>query len=74
MSPPEKGASCSSVSPVTARRLVRTSLDRFPLRLLTDPDAELIRAVGAENQSHWAGTIAAPITYVVGPYGKVRWA
>lgn len=50
------------------------SLDRFPLRLLTDPDAELIRAVGAENQSHWAGTIAAPITYVVGPYGKVRWA
>jgi len=50
------------------------SLDPFPLRLLTDPEAKLIRAVGAENQGHWAGTIAAPITYVVDPNGKVRWA
>ena len=50
------------------------SLDPYPLRLLTDPEAKLIRAVGAENQGHWAGTIAAPITYVVDPDGRVRWA
>ena len=50
------------------------SLDPYPLRLLTDPDAKLIRAVGAENEGHWAGLIAAPITYVVDPSGKVKWA
>ena len=50
------------------------SLDPYPLRLLSDPDAKLIRAVGAENEGHWAGTIAAPITYVVDPSGKVKWA
>lgn len=49
-------------------------LDPYPLRLLTDPDAKLIRAVGAENEGHWAGLIAAPITYVVDSSGKVRWA
>ncbi len=49
-------------------------LDPYPLRLLVDPDARLIRAVGAENEGHWAGLIAAPITYVVDPAGKVRWA
>jgi peroxiredoxin len=49
-------------------------LHPFPLRLLTGPDAKLIRAVGAENQGHWAGTIATPITYVVDPNAKVRWA
>ena len=49
-------------------------LDPYPLRLLTDPDAKLIRAVGAENEGHWAGLIAAPITYVVDSTGKVRWA
>lgn len=47
-------------------------LDPYPLRLLTDPEAKLIRAVGAENEGHWAGLIAAPVTYVVD--GKVRWA
>lgn len=49
-------------------------LDLYPLRLLTDPDAKLIRAVGAENEGHWAGLIAAPITYVVDRDGKIRWA
>ena len=50
------------------------SLDPYPVRLLTDPDAKLIRAVGAENEGHWAGLIAAPVTYVVDPAGKVKWA
>jgi alkyl hydroperoxide reductase subunit AhpC len=49
-------------------------LDPYPVRLLTDPEATLIRAVGAENEGHWAGLIAAPITYVVDPAGTVRWA
>ena len=49
-------------------------LDPYPVRLLTDPDARLIRAVGAENEGHWAGLIAAPVTYVVDPAGKVKWA
>ena len=49
-------------------------LEPYPLRLLTDPDAQLIRAVGAYNEGHWAGLIAAPITYVVDPLGKVKWA
>jgi alkyl hydroperoxide reductase subunit AhpC len=49
-------------------------LDPYPVRLLTDSDATLIRAVGAENEGHWAGLIAAPITYVVDPAGTVRWA
>jgi peroxiredoxin len=50
------------------------SLDPYPVRLLTDPDAILIRAVGTANEGHWAGTIAAPVTYVVDPAGKVKWA
>jgi len=50
------------------------ALDPYPLRLLTDPDAKLIRAVGAENEGHWAGLIAAPITYIVDRDGKIRWA
>jgi peroxiredoxin len=49
-------------------------LDPYPLRLLVDSDATLIRAVGAANEGHWAGLIAAPITYVVDRNGKVRWA
>jgi AhpC/TSA family len=40
-------------------------LDPYPLRLLCDPDATLIRAVGTENEDHWAGLIAALVTYVV---------
>jgi peroxiredoxin len=49
-------------------------LDPYPLRLLTDPDAKLIRAVGTANEGHRAGTIAAPVTYVVDSDGKVKWA
>ena len=50
------------------------TLDPYPLRLLSDPAAKLIRAVGAENEGHWAGLIAAPMTYVTDRSGKVRWA
>jgi len=46
-------------------------LDPYPVRLLSDPDATLIRAVGTANEGHWAGTIAAPVTYVLDPGGKV---
>jgi peroxiredoxin len=49
-------------------------LDPYPVRLLTDLEAKLIRACGAENEGHWAGLIATPITYVVAPTGIVRWA
>jgi len=49
-------------------------LDPYPVRLLTDPDAKVIRAVGTANEGHWAGTIAAPVTYVIDPGGKVKWA
>ncbi len=49
-------------------------LDPYPVRLLSDPDATLIRACGTENEGHRAGTIAAPVTYVVDPAGKVKWA
>jgi len=48
-------------------------LDPYPVRLLSDSDATLIRACGTENEGHWAGTIAAPVTYVVDPSGKVKW-
>ncbi len=50
------------------------SLDPYPLRLVTDPGAQLIRACGVANEGHWAGTIAAPVTYVVNPAGKIKWA
>ena len=49
-------------------------LDPYPVRLLSDPDAALIRACGAENEGHWAVTIAAPVTYVIDPSGRVKWA
>ena len=49
-------------------------LDPYPLRLLIDPEAKLIRSVGAENEGHWAGLIASPITYVVDHAGKARWS
>ena len=49
-------------------------LDPYPLRLLSDPEAKLIRACGAGNEGHWAGLIATPITYAVAPSGIVRWA
>jgi len=49
-------------------------LDPYPVRLLTDPEATLIRACGTENEGHWAGTIAAPVTFMVDPSGQVKWA
>jgi peroxiredoxin len=48
-------------------------LDPYPLRLLSDPDGLLIRAVGAGNEEHWSGFIAYPVTLVVDPKGKIRW-
>ncbi|OGQ51598.1 MAG: hypothetical protein A2W66_05405 [Deltaproteobacteria bacterium RIFCSPLOWO2_02_56_12] len=49
------------------------SLDPYPLRLLSDPKGELIRAVGAGQEGHWSGFVAAPVTFVVDQTGKVRW-
>lgn len=48
-------------------------LEPYPLRFLTDPQAELIRAVGAENEGHRAGLIASPVTFVIDQTGKVKW-
>ncbi len=50
------------------------SLNPYPLRLLVDSDAVLIRAVGVANEGHWAGLIASPVTYIVDRAGTVRWA
>jgi peroxiredoxin len=48
-------------------------LDPYPLRLLSDPEAKLIRAAGVANESHWAGLISHPVTFVVDGSGIVRW-
>lgn len=48
-------------------------LDPYPLRLLIDTEAKLIRMVGVENEGHWSGVIASPFTLVVDPAGKVKW-
>src|SRR5439155_22991733 len=50
------------------------SLDPYPLRFLIDPDRNLIRAIGAENEGHWAGLSASPVTYIVNRSGEIRWA
>ena len=47
-------------------------LDPYPVRLLCDPDAKLIRAVGTENEGHSAGTIAAPLPYMIDQPGKLN--
>ena len=49
------------------------SLDPYPLRLLSDPEGELIRAVGAGNEGHRSGFIARPVTFIVDQVGVVRW-
>jgi alkyl hydroperoxide reductase subunit AhpC len=49
------------------------SLDPYPLRLLTDPQAALIRAAGVANEGHRAGVISHPVTFVVDRDGIVRW-
>lgn len=48
-------------------------LDPYPLRLLSDPAAELIQAVGVANEGHWAGLIAHPVTFVVDATGTIQW-
>ncbi len=48
-------------------------LDPYPLRLLSDPEGQLIRAVGAGNEGHRSGFIARPVTFVVDRLGNVRW-
>ena len=48
-------------------------LDPYPLRLLSDPQADLIQAVGVANEGHWAGLIAHPFTIVVDRDGRVKW-
>jgi len=48
-------------------------LDPYPLRLVSDPDGKLIRAVGAGNEGHWSGFISYPVTFVVDNAGIVRW-
>lgn len=49
------------------------TLNPYPLRLLTDPEGNVVRAVGAANEEHWSGFIAFPVTFVVDPHGIVRW-
>ena len=49
-------------------------LDPYPLRLLSDPNAQLIRTVGVEHEGHWKGLIAKPVTFVVDAEGKIRWS
>jgi alkyl hydroperoxide reductase subunit AhpC len=49
------------------------ALDPYPLRLLSDPEAKLIRAAGVANEGHWAGLISHPATFVVDRDGIVRW-
>ena len=48
-------------------------LEPYPLRLLSDPQAELIRAAGVANEGHWAGLISHPVTFVVDRAGMIRW-
>ncbi|HEY2988118.1 MAG TPA: hypothetical protein VGL11_10360 [Candidatus Binatia bacterium] len=47
--------------------------DPYPLRLLSDPKADLIRAAGVANEGHWAGLISHPVTFVVDRQRIVRW-
>jgi alkyl hydroperoxide reductase subunit AhpC len=49
-------------------------LEPYPLRLLSDPNAELIRAVGVANEGHWSGLIAHPVTCVVDSTGTLKWS
>ena len=73
--PPEEGKKIiERVTRDCQEDRLQIKLDPYPVRLLTDPEAKLIRAVGAANEGHWAGLIAAPVTYVVDRAGKIRWA
>ncbi len=72
--PPEEGRKLRErVTQDTQEDRPHISLDPYPLRFITDPQAELIRAVGVENEGHRLGLIASPVTFVVDREGKVRW-
>ena len=72
--PPEEGRKLRErVTRDTQEDRPHISLDPYPLRLLTDPKAELIRAVGVENEGHRLGLIASPVTFVVDREGKAKW-
>lgn len=45
----------------------------FPLRLISDPDLALSRAVGAERKDHWSGPMVYATTFLVDAEGHVRW-
>ena len=47
-------------------------LEPYPLRLLTDPEGKLIRAIGSANDEHWSGFISNPVTLIVDRTGVVR--
>jgi peroxiredoxin len=72
--PPEEGKKfLDRVTRDTQEDRPHIPLDPYPLRLLSDRQGELIRAVGAGNDGHWSGFIAHPVTFVVDPKGKIRW-
>jgi peroxiredoxin len=48
-------------------------LDPYPVRLLSDPQGNLIRAVGAGREGHWSGFISHPTTLVIDPQARIRW-
>ena len=45
----------------------------FPLRLISDPDCTLSRAIGAERKNHWSGPMVYATTFLVDDKGFVRW-
>lgn len=45
----------------------------FPLRLISDPDCTLSRAVGAERKGHWSGPMVYATTFLTDTGGHVRW-
>ncbi len=45
----------------------------FPLRLISDPDCTLSRAVGAERKGHWSGPMVYATTFLVDADGRVQW-
>lgn len=45
----------------------------FPLRLISDPDCTLSRAVGVERKGHWSGPMVYATTFLVDKDGLVQW-
>lgn len=48
------------------------SVDPFPVRLLSDPQGNLIRTVGAGRERHWSGFVSHPVTFVIDPRARIR--